>query len=119
MTQGDTRGKKPTSSHHGIIADFHLPKDGRGRRRSQGLRPGILGAVTGLSLTRASLLSKPLTSSLCSLGSFQVLLREHQLSPEASNSLPSKDRGESKKIQGSNTPQPHASSATCWEVTAV
>lgn len=43
-------------------------------------------------------------------GSFQVLLREHQLSPEASNSLPSKGRGKREECQGSTA---------CREVTAV
>lgn len=94
-------------------------KDGRGRRWSQGLRPGILGAATGPSLTRASLLSKPLTSPLRASGSFQVLLREHQLSPEASNSLPSKDRDKREKLQSSSAPHPHTSFTACREVTAV
>lgn len=42
-----------------------------GRGWSQGLRPGILEAVTGPSLTQASLLRKPLTSPIRASGSFQ------------------------------------------------
>lgn len=54
--------------------NLHLPKDTMGREWSQGLWPGILGAVTGLSLTLAPLLSKPLTSPFCASSSFQVLI---------------------------------------------
>lgn len=41
------------------------------------------------------------------LGFIPILLREHQLSPEASNSLPSKDRGKRQKCQASWVPHPH------------
>lgn len=80
------------------------------------------GSYDGPSLTQASLLSKPLTSPLRAWGFFQVLLRVHQLSPEASNSLPSKDRGK-RETAGLQHPPTHthtynASSPACWEVTA-
>lgn len=64
------------------------------------------GSSDRSSLTWAFLLSKPLTSPLYAWGLFQVLLREHQPSAEASNSLPCKGRGKTEKLQGLRLSQP-------------